>query len=86
MGEPPVLKLEVGFNRIENSSTRSTAQPACFDLLSDLKISSVHHAREDAKTTYACSVGTEAGGRRRTSLAGCIEAGHEGPAEANAKS
>jgi hypothetical protein len=44
------------------------------DLLSMAKIATVRHARKDAKTTNAGSVGAEAGGRGRSSITRCFEA------------
>jgi hypothetical protein len=56
------------------------------DLLSTAKISNVLYAREDAKTTNAGALGAKAGGRRRTSFAGCLQAGYQGSIEAYAQS
>jgi hypothetical protein len=55
-------------------------------LLSTAKISTVHYARKDAKTTNSGSVGAKKGGRRRTSITGCIQAGYQGSVEAHAQS
>ena len=56
------------------------------DLLSTAKISTVVHARKDAKTTNSSSLGAKAGGRRRTSITRCFQAGYQGPVEAHAQS
>ena len=55
------------------------------DLLSTAKIGTVAHARKDAKTTNAGSLGTKAGGRRRTSITRRFEAGYKGLIEADAQ-
>ena len=55
------------------------------DLLSTAKIGSVLYARKDAKATNSSSLGAKAGGRKRTSITRCFEAGYQRSIKADAQ-